>query len=418
MRIILLLLLLLEFSLAKKVALVIGNSNYAKGYLANPINDAQLIRDTLRDDLNFDVIYKTDLTKYEMEKVIRDFSTSIGKNDIALFYYSGHGIQYRHMNYLIPLKAEAVTEGQIPSVGVDVNYILGGMDKAKLAILLLDACRNNPFRSFTKSANKGLAQISSHQRNYIVSYATEAGAVAKDGDGKNSPYALALKELLTKPINVTNLFQEVRNKVALDTNYAQFPYYDAHFIGNFKLISDGGSCTKVVNVPALYRTVREKVKVSDWKVKKVAVPARYKFEEKKILIRNSYKIYTWIENGIEKKLEPKIKTVKKKVCISDEGERYEINGEKMKKIIIFPVYKTVNVHEIEKDVDVSEIPSYVNYKVSVVPGVYKTIKIKRLVEHAKIKEIKIPPTYKTIRKRVLVSEATTKTVSVPCSEVN
>jgi len=235
MRIILLFLLLLEFGLAKKVALVIGNSNYGQGYLANPINDAKLIRDTLKNDLDFDVSYKTDLTKHQMREVIRAFSLSIKEDDIALFYYSGHGMQYRNLNYLIPLKANAVTEGQIPSEGVDVSYILGGMEKAKLAILLLDACRNNPFRSFSKSKDKGLAQINSGQRNYIVSYATEAGAVAKDGDGINSPYALVLSELLKKPMNVTNLFQELRNKVAKKTNYIQYPYYDPHFIGNFRL---------------------------------------------------------------------------------------------------------------------------------------------------------------------------------------
>jgi hypothetical protein len=245
MRIVLLFLLLLEFGVAKKVALVIGNSNYAQGYLANPINDAKLIRDTLKNDLGFDVTYETDLTKHQMREAIRVFSLSIQKDDIALFYYSGHGMQYRNLNYLIPLKANAVTEGQIPSEGVDVSYILGGMEKAKLAILLLDACRNNPFRSFSRSRDKGLAQIRSKQRNYIVSYATEAGAVAKDGDGTNSPYALVLSELLTKPINVTNLFQEVRNKVAKRTNYLQYPYYDPHFIGNFRLSESRDNITKV-----------------------------------------------------------------------------------------------------------------------------------------------------------------------------
>ena len=128
MRVFLLLLLLLEVGFAKKLALVIGNSNYTKGYLPNPINDAQLIRNILHNQLGFDVIYKTDLSKYQMEKEIRSFSSSIGSRDIALFYYAGHGMQYNRLNYLIPLKANAVTEGQIPSVGVDVNYILGGMN--------------------------------------------------------------------------------------------------------------------------------------------------------------------------------------------------------------------------------------------------------------------------------------------------
>ena len=233
---VLLFLLLLEFGFAKKVALVIGNSNYIKGYLANPINDAKLIRDILRDDLKFDVTYKYDLTKHEMEEAVRDFSSSIGANDIALFYYAGHGMQYKRLNYLIPLKANAVTEGQIPSVGVDVGYVLGGMDRAKLAIVLLDACRNNPFsRSFSRGGTRGLAQVSSNQKNYIISYATEAGAETQDGNGANSPYALALKEFLTKPLEVSTLLKKVKNRVAGSTNPQQVPYVDDRYVGEYQL---------------------------------------------------------------------------------------------------------------------------------------------------------------------------------------
>jgi len=234
MKVILLFLLLLEIGVSKKVALVIGNSNYSKGYLANPINDARLIRDILNDDLNFEVTYKTNLSKYDMEKAIQKFSASIGENDIALFYYAGHGMQYHHINYLIPLKSNAVTEGQIPSVGVDVGYILGGMDRAKLAIVLLDACRNNPFsRSFSRGGTRGLARINSNLNNYIISYATEAGAETQDGNGANSPYALALKEFLTKPLEVSTLLKKVKNRVAQKTHSQQIPYVDDRYIGEY-----------------------------------------------------------------------------------------------------------------------------------------------------------------------------------------
>lgn len=238
MRLILTLLLFFTMLHAKNKALVIGNSNYAQGYLANPINDAKLIRDTLKNDLQFEVTYKTDLSKYEMEKLIRAFSKSIGSDDIALFYYAGHGMQYNRWNYLIPLKANAVTEGQIPSVGVDVNYVLGGMDKAKLAILLLDACRNNPFsRSFSRGGTRGLAQISSNQKNYIISYATQAGAETQDGNGANSPYALALNTYLTKPLEVATLLKKVKNQVATSTSPVQVPYVDDRYVGEYRLSS-------------------------------------------------------------------------------------------------------------------------------------------------------------------------------------
>jgi len=253
MRVILLFLLLLEFGLAKKVALV----NYAKGYLANPINDARLIRDILSDNLNFEVTYKTDLSKYEMEKAIREFSASIGSNDIALFYYAGHGMQYNHLNYLIPLKANAVTEGQIPSVGVDVGYILGGMERAKLAVMLLDACRNNPFsRSFSRGGTRGLAQINSNLKNYIISYATEAGAETQDGNGANSPYALALKEFLPKPLEISRLLKKVKNRVAQKTDSQQIPYVDDRYIGEYILSEGSGgyvaTIPKVIPVEPVY----------------------------------------------------------------------------------------------------------------------------------------------------------------------
>lgn len=236
MRLILTLLLFFTMLQAKNKALVIGNSNYAQGYLENPINDAKLIRDTLKNDLQFEVIYETDLSKYEMEKVIRTFSKSISSDDIALFYYAGHGMQYKRWNYLIPLKANAVTEGQIPSVGVDVNYVLGGMDKAKLAILLLDACRNNPFsRSFSRGGTRGLAPVISNQKNYIISYATQAGEETQDGNGKNSPYALALNAYLTKPLEVATLLKKVKNQVATSTSPVQVPYVDDRYVGEYRL---------------------------------------------------------------------------------------------------------------------------------------------------------------------------------------
>lgn len=410
MRIVLLFLLLLEFGFAKKVALVIGNSHYAKGYLANPINDAKLIRDTLKNDLGFEVTYEKDLNKYEMEKLIGEFSSSIASNDIALFYYSGHGMQYRNMNYLIPLKANAVTEGQVPSVSVDVNYILGGMENAKLAILLLDACRNNPFRSFTKSGDKGLAQISSHQRNYIVSYATEAGAVAKDGDGDNSPYALVLSELLKKPINVTNLFQEVRNRVAKVTGYVQYPYYDPHFIGSFKLSEGGGSCSKVVDIPPTYR--RELVTIASERL--VVIPTSYKTIKERILVIPEYRIYEWEENGKKQTLKPEFKKVFYKILDSESSTKIVLNSAKTvaKTITIPSKYKVATVKAIKKDVDLSKLPN-VNVKSIYVPARYKTVEKRVVVKPASTRKVPIPAQYK----RILVTPATQKTISVPCSEV-
>ena len=420
MRVILLFLLLLEFGLAKKVALVMGNSNYVKGYLANPINDASLIRDILSNNLNFDVTYKTDLSKYEMEKAIREFSASIGSNDIALFYYAGHGMQYNHLNYLIPLKANAVTEGQIPSVGVDVGYILGGMERAKLAVMLLDACRNNPFsRSFSRGGTRGLAQINSNLKNYIISYATEAGAETQDGNGANSPYALALKEFLPKPLEISRLLKKVKNRVAQKTNSQQIPYVDDRYIGEYILSEGGGACSKVVTVPAVYRTVSEKVLVTEATVKPVIIPATYKTIYERVRSRESYRRYEWTENGIVKTLEPKFVKVTEKVLASETSVRLKIDeNNKVKKTPIPATYKTVTIYKIKEEVDLNEIPKYVNYKAITVPAQYRKVTKKVVGTPSKSKMIRVPATYKTVTKRVLVSPARQKTVSVPCKELN
>lgn len=417
MRVFLLILLLLEVGFSKKVALVIGNSNYSKGYLANPINDAKLIGKTLKDKLGFDVTYGTDLTKQKMKKLIRDFSLSIKKEDIALFYYSGHGMQYKHLNYLIPLEADAVTQGQIPSVGIDVNYILGGMERGKLAILLLDACRNNPFRSFSRSGSRGLAQIRLRQRNYIVSYATEAGDVAEDGSGNNSPYALALNKFLPKPLEISTLLKKVKNSVAKATAYTQVPYVDDHYIGEYRLLKKKTHCTKVITIPATYKNVTKRIKVRGKKVKKVVTPATYTFRVKKIKLSESYISYVWIDKGIKTKLEPKFKIVTKQVLISHGKTRYVVSKNRCKKIKTPPLYKTVSISKVVKDIDISRVPLSAHYKAFVVPEKYATLKVSKMVEPPSCKEVTFPAVYKSLTDKILLSPATKKSLSAPCDEV-
>jgi hypothetical protein len=415
MRLFLLVLLLLEVGLAKKVALVIGNSNYSKGYLANPINDAELIRDTLKNTLGFDVTYGTDLTKYKMKKLIKKFSLSIKKEDIALFYYSGHGVQYKHLNYLIPLEADAVTEGQIPSVGIDVNYILGGMERGKLAILLLDACRNNPFKSFNRGGNRGLAQIRLRQRNYIVSYATEAGDVARDGGGKNSPYALALKEFLPKPLEISRLLKKVKNSVAKATSYEQIPYVDDHYIGEYRL-QKKSSCTKIIKTEAIYKSVAKRIKVKEKSVKKVPLLAQYKIKEKKIRTSESYIVYIWTDNGIKTRLEPKFKTVTKRVLVSYGKERYVVSKNRCKKVKMPPLYKSISIRKIVKDVDLSRVPISMHYKSFVVPAKYTVLKVSKMVIAPSCTEVITPAIFKTTTEDVLVTPEKQKSISVPCED--
>ena len=238
MRAILLLLLLLEFGFAKKVALVIGNSNYNKGYLANPINDAKLIAQTLRE-VGFGVTVKTNLrTKTDMENAINSFVGGVSKHDIVAVYYSGHGVQYEGRDYLMPTGANIVKKGQLPSVSLDVNFLLGGVSDAKLAIVMLDACRNNPYRSFIKGIPKGLGQASINvDGGMIISYATEANNIANDGNGANSPYALALTKYIKSSDPIETVFRKVRGEVSRLTYKEQKPMTKMLFDGEFAFMA-------------------------------------------------------------------------------------------------------------------------------------------------------------------------------------
>lgn len=221
-------------SATTKQALVIGNSAYIEGYLSNPINDAKLIRDTLKE-LGFNVIYKKNLNKYKMEKTINSFAKSVNKNTIAVVYYAGHGMQFKEKNYLIPVGANAVKEGQIPAVSVSLDFMLGGLQDSKLSIVLLDACRNNPFKSFNRGKNRGLVRTKDNGENYIISYATAAGKVATDGKGANSPYALALAKYFRKPLPIETIFRKVRAEVKRLTGN-QYPYFEPHFDEEFYFV--------------------------------------------------------------------------------------------------------------------------------------------------------------------------------------
>jgi len=238
MRIIVLLLIILELSFAQKLALVIGNSNYAKGYLANPINDAKLIAKTLRE-VGFTVTVKKDLkTKTAMENAINTFAKTVSTSDTVAIYYSGHGVQYNGNDYLMPTNANIAKKGQLPSVSLDVNFLLGGVSDAKLAIIMLDACRNNPYRSFIRGIPKGLGQASvTVDGGMIISYATEANQIANDGNGANSPYALALATYIKTSDPIETVFRKVRGEVSRRTDKEQKPMAKMLFDGEFSFMA-------------------------------------------------------------------------------------------------------------------------------------------------------------------------------------
>lgn len=220
----------------KRVALVIGNGNYTDvSPLANPPNDARLMAGTLRS-LGFEVIEKIDATQKAMKRAVRDFGKLLeagGDDAVGLFYYAGHGVQVKGTNYMVPVDAQISSEGDVDIETVDANAVLSMMEHsgAGLNFVILDACRNNPFLSSSRSGGRGLAEMDAPTGSFIA-YATSPGDVAADGAGANSPYTTALTNAMMQPgVSVERMFRKVRNDVRSVTNNDQTPWESSSLIG-------------------------------------------------------------------------------------------------------------------------------------------------------------------------------------------
>lgn len=228
------LLLVSEPALAeKRVALVLGNSAYRNvAPLANPINDSAKIASTLKD-AGFDVVdSRRDLPAAETRRALRDFADRARDADIAVVYYAGHGIEVDGANYLIPVDARLERDTDIYDEGLSLDRILIAIEPAKkLRLVILDACRDNPFARTMKrtvasrAIGQGLAKVEPTSPNVLIAYSAKAGSTAADGDGKNSPFTSALSHHLTKPgLDVRRAFGFVRDEVLKTTGNKQEPF--------------------------------------------------------------------------------------------------------------------------------------------------------------------------------------------------
>ncbi|MBZ0262987.1 MAG: tetratricopeptide repeat protein [Hyphomicrobiales bacterium] len=223
------------YLVGKRVALVIGNSAYEfDTELPNPRNDARAMASML-SGMGFKVISGMDLTRREFETKIREFARAVKNSDLSLFFYAGHGLQVAGLNYLVPTDAKVEDETALDVELINAEVVtkyMGG--EKKVGIVLLDACRNNPFvrslkRSMgaTRSASigQGLAAISSEGEGLVIGYATAPGDVAADGDGINSPFTKALlKRLPTKGLEVELALKKVKADVIEATRNEQRPW--------------------------------------------------------------------------------------------------------------------------------------------------------------------------------------------------
>jgi hypothetical protein len=217
----------------RRAALLIGNSNYQhSAKLKNPANDAATLADSLRNAGFESITVKTDLTREQTIRALRDFVRDADSADWATVYYSGHGMEFGGVNYLIPVDAALETDRDIDLEAVDVGKVINAVEGAKrLRLVILDACRNNPFASqmrrtvATRSIGKGLAPVEPETGTLII-YAAKHGEFALDGAGANSPFVEALtKRIAERPSQeVRRLFDLVRDDVMEATKKKQQPF--------------------------------------------------------------------------------------------------------------------------------------------------------------------------------------------------
>lgn len=224
-----------QFSEEKRFALVIGNSDYTIGVLANPVNDAYAMAMAL-ENLGFDVNLRLEVkTKDEMKRAIREFGIKLRQGGVGLFYFAGHGLQVEGFNYLIPIHAQINSQEEVEYESVDVGFVLAQMEAAQnqMNIVILDACRNNPYARSFRSVNRGLASINAPTGS-LIAYSTAPGATASDGIGKNGLYTgELLKQIKVEGLKIEEVFKNVRSNVLAKSGGKQVPWESSSLIGDF-----------------------------------------------------------------------------------------------------------------------------------------------------------------------------------------
>jgi hypothetical protein len=225
----------------RKIALVVGNSNYRyTSPLINPLHDAQMIANTLKE-VGFELHgghAMLDLSREQMLVSIEEFGDRLSHGDVALFYYAGHGVQVGGENFLIPINADIKKEAEIKVKSVELNLLFAKLEglKKTLNIVILDACRNNPFARTFRSNSSGLAQVAAPSGT-LVAFSTAPGQVADDGNRGNSPYTLQLAHALKTPgLSVEEVFKQVRISVKASTDGNQTPWENTSLEGSFYFV--------------------------------------------------------------------------------------------------------------------------------------------------------------------------------------
>ena len=243
----------------KRLALVIGNANYEKGALKNPVNDAKLIAKTL-DSLGFEVLEYYNLkTQRELKNAIRKFGIKRDSADVGFVYYAGHGVQIKNENYLLPTQESFESELDVEDYAVSVQAILRYLETKtdQVNILVLDACRDNPFKSNWDMSRSlkgdGLAKIPPPMGS-LIAFSTDAGKTASDGQGENSIYSRSLSiNMLKEGVNIDQVFRNVRSQVYKETKGSQKPVEFTQLTGQEFFLNPGDFEDEINEIEAIIK---------------------------------------------------------------------------------------------------------------------------------------------------------------------
>jgi cytochrome c-type biogenesis protein CcmH/NrfG len=240
----------------RRIALVIGNSAYKIGPLRNPINDARAVARVLTD-LGFNVIRRENLSQKEMERAIRDFGAKLTSDDVGLFYYAGHGVQINGENYLVPVDVAPESAEELEDSAVKVSNVLRRMERASggMNIMILDACRNNPFTRSFRSVSDGLAKMDAneHSMDTFIAFAADAGKVASDGgtSGNGVFTQELLRHIRTPGLSIDQVFTRVTAAVLTRTQNKQRPWVSRSLTRDFSFVPPINSSPEKITTPAV-----------------------------------------------------------------------------------------------------------------------------------------------------------------------
>ena len=298
---------------APKLALVIGNRDYKTAPLITPLNDARSIGGILKG-AGFDVAVKLDSSKAEISSAVESFTQSLAKSrGIGLFYFAGHGLQLAWRNYLVPVDADVRSATDVPQQCVDLNALLSGIGRAAnpLNVIILDACRNNPFGGLGGVDQRGLSQMDA-PNSTLLAYATAPGNVASDGEGENGLYTeYLLKEILVPDAKVEDVFKRVRLQVRRRSSGKQIPWESTSLEEDFYFVPP-----KALSARAAQEGERERVQENAAREKKRAQEEAARKREQEVAAREAQ----LAAEEAERKRQQELAAMEKQ-RIAEEGER-------------------------------------------------------------------------------------------------